>query len=222
MHREAQVLSRPRGRPKTVSDEQRRAQIMAEARTTFHELGYGGTTMDLVAARCKLSKQTLYKLFPSKADLFMAIIDAHRATMLRLPRDPDEHLPLAQTLEDIFMLDIGEEEERDREALIHLFVRESQAVPEIGILLTTHAIQQSRQLLADWLELQKAQGRIELADTSGGARMLMNMIFGAMTSLPGCPSDWPDREARNRHLRQCIEIFLAGVRRPSHPISALA
>lgn len=211
MHGGMEALSRPRGRPKTVSDEERRGQIIAEARTAFHELGYGGATMDLVAARCKLSKQTLYKLFPSKADLFMAIIDAHRATMLRLPRDPDETLSLDVALEDIFMIDIGEEEERDREAVIHLFVRESQAFPEIGMLLTTHGVQQSRQLLADWLEQQKARGRIDLSDTAGGARMLMNLIFGAMTSLPGCPSDWPDRETRQEHLRHCIKVFLGGV-----------
>jgi AcrR family transcriptional regulator len=206
------IAARPRGRPKTTSDDARRAKIIAEARTTFHELGYGGTTMDLVANRCKLSKQTLYKLFPSKSDLFMAIVDAHRATMLRLPRDPNENLPLAETLADIFMIDIEEEDERDREALIHLVVRESRTFPEIGMLLRTHGIQQSRQLLADWLRAQQERGRLAPLDASSGARMLMSMIFGAMTSLPGCPSDWPDREARKRHLHLCIDVFLNGVR----------
>jgi AcrR family transcriptional regulator len=203
---------RSRGRPKTTSDAARRAKIVAEARTTFHELGYGGTTMDLVANRCKLSKQTLYQLFPSKTDLFRAIIDDHRATMLRLPRSPDEDLPLAETLADIFMLDIDEEDEREREAFIRLVVRESQAHPEIATLLKTNGVQHSRQLLADWLRTQQERGRIAPLDAHSGARMLMNMIFGAMTSFPGCPSDWPARETRNRHLRLCVDVFLGGVR----------
>ena len=206
------TVARQRGRPKTASDDARRAKIIAEAQTTFCDLGYGGATMDLIAHRCKLSKQTLYKLFPSKTDLFLAVIDAHRATMLRLPRPPREDAPLAHTLADIFMIDIGEEDEREREGFIHLILRESQNFPEVALLLRTHGVEQSRQLLADWLGDQRARGRIELDDLLGGARMLMNMIFGAMTPLPGCPNDWPDRETRRRHLRSCIDIFLNGVR----------
>ncbi|MFT4182387.1 MAG: TetR/AcrR family transcriptional regulator [Rhizobium sp.] len=203
---------RPRGRPKTVSDDARRAGIIVAARATFHEFGYGGTTMDQVAARCRISKQTLYRLFASKIDLFMAIIGEHRASMLALPRDPQENLPLGEVLEQIFMIDIDEAAERDREAFIHLALREAEQFPEIAALLRTCGAEQSRQMLADWLRLQQRRGLIDIADAESGARMLMNMIFGAMITLPGRISDWPDRETRLRHLRQCIAIFLKGVR----------
>jgi AcrR family transcriptional regulator len=206
------VTRRPRGRPKAASDDERRTSILANARNTFHELGYGGTTMDLVAARCKISKQTLYRLFASKTELFMAIIDEHRATMLALPRPPEEALPLAETLEDIFMIDIGDAAEREREAFVHFIVRESQQFPEVAALLHTHGVQQSRQLLADWLKAEVERGRLELDDTLSGARMLMDMVFGAMTLKPGRPKDWPDRETRNRHIRRCFDVFLDGVR----------
>lgn len=206
------AIPRSRGRPKAVSDDARRATIIASARATFHELGYGGTTMDLVAARCKISKQTLYRLFSGKTDLFMAIIAEHRASMLALPRDPLEELPLAETLEQIFMVDIDEEAERDREAFIHLVMSESKQFPEFGALLRTHGVEQSRQMLADWLQMEHRRGRLVLEDTKSGARMLMDMIFGAMKTFPGCPKDWPDLEARRRHLRQCIAIFLDGAR----------
>ncbi|MEF0940304.1 TetR/AcrR family transcriptional regulator [Rhizobium sp. BR 362] len=202
---------RPRGRPKTASDDAKRAEIVAEARATFHELGYGGTTMDLVAARCRISKQTLYRLFSSKTELFMAIIAEHRASMLALPRDPEEDLPLDKALEQIFMIDIDEAAEREREAFIHFAVNEAQQFPEMASLLRTHGAEQSRQMLADWLGLQQKRGLIEIDDAISGARMLMNMIFGAMISHPGKLNDWPDRETRLRHLRQCIAIFVAGV-----------
>ena len=204
--------SRPRGRPKTMNDDARRAEIVAEARATFYELGYGGTTMDLVAARCRISKQTLYRLFPGKTDLFTAIIAEHRASMLALPRPADEDLPLDKALEQIFMIDMNEAQERERDAFIHLAISESQQFPEIATLLHTYGARQSQQLLADWLAEQRQRGLIEIADAASGARMLMSMIFGAMISKPGHPSDWPDRETRLRHLRQCIAIFTAGVR----------
>ncbi len=205
------VKRRPRGRPKTVNDDARRAEIVREARATFYELGYGGTTMDLVAARCRMSKQTLYRLFPSKTDLFMAIIAEHRASMLALPRDADEDLPFAEALEQIFMIDMDEATEREREAFIHLAMSESRQSPEVAMLIQTHGAQQSQQMLADWISEQQRRGLIEIEDAGSGARMLMNMIFGAMISLPGHPNDWPDRETRLRHLRQCIAIFTAGV-----------
>lgn len=208
---EGQGVLRARGRPKTTSDDARRTTILAEARAIFHDLGYGGTTMDLVAARCQVSKQTLYKLFSSKVDLFLAVIEAHRSKMLQLPRDPGEDLPLAETLEDIFLIDIDEEDERDREALIHMIVSEVQQYPEIGVMLHRHGVQQSRQLLADWLSQQQRRGRLHVEDPMGGARMLMDMIFGAMASFPNCPDDWPDRQSRRRHLRMCIDVFLNGV-----------
>lgn len=207
------IKRRPRGRPKTVNDDARRAEIVKEARATFYELGYGGTTMDLVAARCRISKQTLYKLFPSKTDLFMAIIAEHRASMLALPRDAEEDLPFAEALEQIFMIDMNEEQERERDAFIHLAISESQRFPEIATLLHTHGARQSQRMLADWLAEQQRRGVIEIGDAASGARMLMNMIFGAMISKPGHPSDWSDRETRLRHLRQCIAIFTAGVQR---------
>ncbi|TXI12580.1 MAG: TetR/AcrR family transcriptional regulator [Rhizobium sp.] len=202
---------RPRGRPKTVNDDARRAEIVKEARATFYELGYGGTTMDLVAARCRISKQTLYKLFPSKTDLFMAIIAEHRASMLALPRPAGETLPLGEALEQIFMIDMNEEQERERDAFIHLAISESQRFPEIATLLHTHGARPSQRILADWLAEQQRRGVIEIADAASGARMLMNMIFGAMISKPGHPNDWLDRETRLRHLRHCIAIFTAGV-----------
>jgi len=203
---------RPRGRPKTIDDDARRAEIVGEARATFYELGYAGTTMDLVAARCRISKQTLYRLFPSKTELFTAIIAEHRASMFALPRPADENLPFDKALERIFMIDMNEAQERERDAFIHLAISESQQFPEIATLLHTHGAKPSQQMLADWLTEQQAQGLIEIGDALSGARMLMDMIFGAMVSKPGHPNDWPDRETRLRHLRHCIAIFTAGVR----------
>ncbi len=123
---------------------------------------------------------------------------------------PAENLPLDEALEKIFMINIDEAAERDREAFIHLIMSEAQQFPEIAALLRTHGVEQSRQMLTDWLSLQQQRGLIAIADAASGARMLMNMIFGAMISHPGKPNDWPNRETRLQHLRQCIAIFVAG------------
>ncbi|SNY94134.1 transcriptional regulator, TetR family [Cohaesibacter sp. ES.047] len=50
-------------------------QILAAAERLFLEHGYVGTTMDAVAEEAAVTKQTVYRYFPSKADLVIALIE---------------------------------------------------------------------------------------------------------------------------------------------------
>ncbi|HZH53545.1 MAG TPA: TetR/AcrR family transcriptional regulator [Microvirga sp.] len=59
--------SRPRG-------EVRRTQLVEIAAQVFLENGYGGTTIDLVAARAEASKATIYSFFGDKQALFATIV----------------------------------------------------------------------------------------------------------------------------------------------------
>ena len=52
----------------------KRQAILAAARTLFLRHGYGGTSMDEVAAIAAVSKQTVYKQFADKQRLFAAVI----------------------------------------------------------------------------------------------------------------------------------------------------
>jgi AcrR family transcriptional regulator len=204
------TTTRRRGRPRLVPDDARRADITACAHEIFLAHGYAGTTTDGMAARCRISKQTLYRLFPSKTALFRAMVEAHRHTMLDLPQ-PDDDRSLADTIAAIFRIDIDAAEERERAAFIHLAVSESRQFPEIGELIRRYGVEASRRDLAEWLARQCARGAIRLDDPESGARMLMDMIFGAMAPPPGL-GGWPDLAARRIHLRRCIDVFLDGVR----------
>src|SRR3712207_1024746 len=48
--------------------------LLAIAREVFLEHGFGGATMDLVAARARISKQTLYRQYASKDLLYAAVV----------------------------------------------------------------------------------------------------------------------------------------------------
>lgn len=202
-------MKRSRGRPKTQSDDERRKAIVDEARRTFVELGYRGTTTDIVAARCHISKQTIYRVFESKADLFLAVVGSHRRMMLALPRPEEEDRPVDEALQDIFMIDIDEAAEREREAFIFFVMQESAQVPELGDILRREGMERSRGLLAEWLDIQVARKKIAIDDTLSGARMLMDLLFGGLVGPAS--RDWKNREDRNRHLRRCIDVFVRGV-----------
>ncbi len=201
-------MKRLRGRPKTQSDDERRQAIAAEARRTFIELGYRGTTTDIVAARCHMSKHTLYRVFESKAELFLAVVGSHRRMMLDLPRPEGEDRPVDEVLKDIFMIDIEEASEREREAFISFVIRESADLPELRDILHREGLERSRGLLAGWLDRQVTLKKLAIDDTSSGARMLMDLLFGGMVGPAS--RDWKSREDRNRHLHRCIAMFVKG------------
>jgi hypothetical protein len=66
--------------------------------------------------------------------VFAAIIDDHRQEMLALPGDYDD-LPIEEALARIFLVDIDEEADRERKALIRFVLVEGQHYPELAALL---------------------------------------------------------------------------------------
>ncbi|MFG1394194.1 TetR/AcrR family transcriptional regulator [Xanthobacter agilis] len=66
------------------------ARIRKAARGLFLDKGYGGTSMDAVAAAAPVSKRTLYHHFASKADLFAAVIDEAWSHLTRAPLLPGD------------------------------------------------------------------------------------------------------------------------------------
>lgn len=193
-----------------MSDEAQRALIVKYATSLLLENGYGRTTTDGVAARCRISKQTLYRHFPGKHALIAAIVDSHRQSMLALPGDYDG-MPLDQALEKIFRTDIDPQADRERVALLTLVMLEAQEFPEFEDILRRHGGDRSRAELAKWLGAQCRRGLMKIEDIDGAAQILMDMIFGAVVFKLGRGIQWPGRKMRNAHIRQCVAIFLGGV-----------
>jgi AcrR family transcriptional regulator len=59
-------------------DHTRDPEILAAALEVLSEAGYEGMTIDMVAARAKAGKATLYRRWPSKADLVIEAVSCHK------------------------------------------------------------------------------------------------------------------------------------------------
>ena len=57
--------------------DERRAQLLAAALEVFTQAGYHSAAMDEIADRANVSKPVLYQHFPSKLDLYLAVLDLH-------------------------------------------------------------------------------------------------------------------------------------------------
>lgn len=199
-----------RGRPKVIDNEERRRAIVAAAREAFIELGFARTTTSVVAARAKTSKRSIYGLFADKTALFAAVIGEYRHLILDLPRPEGEDLGLFGTLVAIFRLDIDEEAEREREAILNLIARESVLFPELSDYLYENNIIRSRELLLEWLASETERGRMIIDDPMVVAGMLMDIVFGALLPRRRLRHR-VDRAVRIEHIKERLRIFLRGI-----------
>src|SRR5947209_20529974 len=67
----------PAGRGVRLPRTARRAQLLAAAQDVFVANGYHAAAMDEIAERAGVSKPVLYQHFPSKLDLYLALLDQH-------------------------------------------------------------------------------------------------------------------------------------------------
>jgi AcrR family transcriptional regulator len=75
------VEAAPRG--VRMSRDERRAQLLTAATDVFVNNGYHATVMDDIAERAGVSKPVLYQHFPSKLELYLALMERHTDELVR-------------------------------------------------------------------------------------------------------------------------------------------
>ena len=70
----AEIKSDAKGR---LPRDERRAQLLSAALEVFTVAGYHAAAMDEIAEAAGVSKPVLYQHFPSKLDLYLAVLDVH-------------------------------------------------------------------------------------------------------------------------------------------------
>ncbi len=209
-----QNVKRPRGRPRIRSDEDTRQLIIEAAAKEFQANGYAATCMDDVAQRAGVSTRTLYRLIPTKAALFRAVVaDRIGGFMLAI----DEHAlgardvaaALERILTGVGTLTLSEE----TIAINRLVIGECDRFPEIAAAFYEGAIQRVGEAIASWLRRQCERGLIKLDDPQAAAGLLRGMMImdpqrAAMLGQRGVPGT---SEIAGR-AKLCAQIFLNGCR----------
>ena len=77
--------------------DERRSQLLAAALEVFTTSGYHAAAMDEIADRAKVSKPVLYQHFPSKLELYLAVLDQHiedrKSTRLNSSHSQQSRMP---------------------------------------------------------------------------------------------------------------------------------
>ena len=207
---------RPRGRPQIRSDEETRHLIVESARQEFQMNGYAATTMCAVAQRAGLSTKTMYRLIPTKADLFGSVIsDRIGEFMLAIDADALDALELTEATERILIAYGTLTLDAETIALIRLVLAEGDRFPELAATFYEDAIVRTSKAMASWLERLCKRGLIRLDDSHAAAdalRGMMTMELQRAVMLRQRAA--PDAEEIVERARFCAKLFLSGCKVP--------
>ncbi len=191
--------------------EPERCRILQEAaEAIFLRDGYAAANMDEVARRAGMSKRTLYQLFPSKAALFEATLEAALAPLRvdsALEREPDLAVALAGILEAAGRSILAQRQT----AIFRLVISEVQRSPELADAFHRASFGRGASSLHRRLATEMEAGRLRLKDPETAAKMLFGMTLGSvhMKMLLGLREP-PGEEEIAQLARDAVSVFLRG------------
>lgn len=154
----------------------RRAAIIAAARRSFLDDGYAATSMSALLTTLGGSKATLWTYFPSKEELFGAVIAdvtaAFRSQVMGELMTPGD---LEPTLVNFCRSFMNKTAHPDAVAAWRLVVAESGRFPEVGRIFYQQAAHHIERALADYIARQIEAGRLRDEGAIDMARMLIGM-----------------------------------------------
>lgn len=210
-------FKRSRGRPQVRPDDETRRLIAQAARRAFMAGGYGGAAMDSVARDAGVSKKTLYRLVPTKADLFRAyVIDRITGFLLAVDVESLGAMDVAKGLERLLVAFGTLAMSQETIAIQKLVIGETERFPELAATFYLEAVATTHAVMARFLDMHRQRGTLELDDPHLAAGMLRGMMImepqrAAMLGQQAAPSD---AEIVDR-ARACTRIFLSGCARPA-------
>ena len=205
------ALRRRRGRPPAASLEQARAVLLRTALEVFLQKGYAGASINDIARRSGISRDTLYRQYGVKEELFRAATGYGLGLLA-------EHLRMAVaargSVAEVLLraaLRINSDmSSPDAIPILRLIIAEAHRFPDVAHRM----FEDSRRSLAplvDYLDEQRRAGVLALDDAFEAAFMLSTLAFGGVRIFL---QHWPESAAeRERWTRQVVTYLLRGWQR---------
>lgn len=197
--------------------------LLAVARQEFVSHGYRGTTMDAIAARARISKQTLYGAYGSKEELYAAVVrdwvdqgyDALRphSCALASTADPDDGLHRLAAALQAGILSPPVLQMRT------LVAAEANAFPSVAADYLDRSWVRNLRLLAEALATLTQRGLLAVDDPEVAAEQFVWLVIGAPLNELSLRGPTLGRSARRlkRTTDQAVATFLSRYRPSAVP-----
>lgn len=159
-----------------IKNEDRRQAFVHAAREAFFARGYAGTTMSSIAVAVGGSKTTLWSYFPSKEDLFAAVVDDlvdryGQALSIEMLHDWSAQEGLRRFAQAMMATILSE----PIVALHRLVTGEAGRFPELAALFYERGPKRGKAKLSAYLAEAMAAGKLAAGDPQVAARQFSAM-----------------------------------------------
>jgi AcrR family transcriptional regulator len=203
--------------PQSPRMERMRARILEAAERVFLSDGYRQASMDAVAAKAGVSKQTVYAHFRAKETLFLAVTramtDAAIAAQTTAAPDPAADADILSWLLDHAVQQLETARNHRLMQLRRIAIAEAERFPDVGAAVfdagPARAIARLARIFAIWHDA----GRLNAPDPQVAARTFNWLIMGGPTSEAMLLGQARlDATGAKAHASECVRVFLAAYR----------
>src|SRR5271163_436655 len=160
-------------RPGRKRSQASRQAILAATLELVGELGYGGLTIERIAARSGAGKQTIYRWWPSKADVLLDALATKADLHVPVPDEGSYAADLRAFLAASFALG----RKGPVVEVLRALMAEAQVDPEFGERFRTGFLQRRRDALAVILDRAQERGDLPSGISPG---TVCDTVFGTL------------------------------------------
>jgi AcrR family transcriptional regulator len=179
------VNDQPTSRPGRKRSEESRLAILAAAFQLVGDVGYAGLTIEGIAARSGTGKQTIYRWWPSKADVLLDALATKADLHIPIPDEGSYAADLRAFLTASFKLG------RDRRVMdiLRALMAHAQIDAEFGERFRSSFLQRRRDALAIIVDGARDRGDLPAVPSPG---VVADVVFGVIwyrLLATGAPAD---------------------------------
>jgi TetR/AcrR family transcriptional regulator of autoinduction and epiphytic fitness len=197
-------------------DEERLTELLDVAAEIFISMGFSAASTNEIARRANSSKTTFYSRFPTKEQLFLAVIERRMNGIFQqvaatLPEEP----PVEETLRKYGSTLMRLAMSKEQIALIRVVSMEAAKFPELGRRFYELGPKRGEETLVAYLTKQVEKGRLSNDDSRQMAQHFMNLVTGGPLRwfvLGFDPSNL-SKNALQRHLSSAVQMFMRAYQR---------
>ena len=183
--------------------------IICAAREAFLEKGYDGVSMDEVASRAGVAKQTVYARYASKDALFLAVVESLQGRMLSAV-SATAPLPICDRLQEIGRELLELVLDPSTLSLSRIALGASYRFPTLGHSIYGARINKLHAVLADILEQAAKEGSLSVDDPKVAAEQFLALVRGELhLHCLYDPSFRPARAKIERQIKAGVDCFMA-------------
>lgn len=198
-------------KPTEEERKKKRRAILDTAADLFLSKGYDATSIAQVISITGGSKETIYRNFGNKENLFAAVVDDMLSGALQPLSELDiHHLELREGLLFVALEHLDVVADKKGIALTRLVFSESQKHKRLGELFYKHAPHQGFSRLAKFLERHQSLGSFSSNDVQVAAEYFWGMLLYKVTFQLCCSvRDYMNKQEKKALATQVVDDFLA-------------